>query len=196
MKCSNCSRLALYTVGDQSPGIPLCLSCYAIVEDISFRNWLKSAAMLNQAMDDMDAVMPLGGTVGRIPVADIAKATSSFRTYNNIHVTNSNVGVINTGNLAKIDAAITMSVGTDAEEFGARLKDLTDAVLQEASVDDDAKRQIVEVIDAIAQQASAKQPSATVIGTLFSGLRTLSSTAVEIATAVEKLYDAWTRLGQ
>jgi hypothetical protein len=171
---------------------PLCLSCYSRLEEIQFLNWLKAAAMMNQALDDMDAIVPIGGTSGRIPVAEIARAASQSRTYNNIHITGSTVGVINTGNLARIDAAITMSKGTEAEEFGARLKDLTDAILRENELDAELKQQMVEVLQAISDQAiGSKKPSKIVVGTLFGQLKQLAGDVTVIEVGVEKLRQAW-----
>lgn len=191
MKCVQCSRPALYQVDN---GLPVCLTCWAIIEDIHFRKWLQSAAMLNQVQDDMDAYMPIGPMRGRIPVTDIARAASRSRTYNNIHIANSNVGVVNTGHLARIDAAITISKGTEAEEFGARLKDLTDAIVNDAVLDAQLRQQMVEVVQAISDQAVSKNPSDIVATTLFERLKQLASDTAVIAGAVEKLHDAWLHL--
>ncbi len=191
MNCVQCSRPAFYQVEN---GVPVCLTCWAIIQDIHFRNWLQNAAMLNQANDDMHALMPIGPVAGRIPVSDIAKAASRSRTYNHIHISNSNVGVVNTGHLARIDAAITISVGTEKEEFGARLKDLTDAIVNEAALDAELRQQMVEVVQAISDQAVSKTPSNIVATTLFERLKQLASDTAVIAVAVEKLHGAWVYL--
>jgi hypothetical protein len=179
-------------IGDRGQEQPLCIACWSLVEDIQFRKWLQLSAMSNQALDDMDAMMPFGSSGGRIPVSDIARAASRSRTYNNIHITNSSVGVLNTGNLARIDAAITMSVGTETAEFGARLKDLTDAIVNDSALNAELKQQMIEVVQAISDQAIGnKKPSEVVVTTLFGRLRDLASNATVIAGAVEKLHQAW-----
>lgn len=160
-----------------------------------FKKQLINAAMINHTLDDMDSVMGFGLTRGRIPVAEIARAASQSRTYNNIHVTNSNVGVINTGHLAKIDAAIEISKGTDSEEFGARLKDLMEAIVNDATIDQQAKQQMTEVVQAISSEAvGSKAPSKIVVGALFSKLMELSVGVTAIGGAVEKLHAAWQHL--
>jgi hypothetical protein len=117
------------------------------------------------------------------------------RTYDNITISNSSVGLINTGNLARIDAAITMSKGTDGEEFGARLKDLTEAILADTQTSKELKQQLIEVAQAISDQAIGnKRPSAIVVTTLFEQLKELAGNATMIAGAVEKLHEAWTYL--
>lgn len=128
-------------------------------------------------------------------MSEIAKTALQASTYNNIHITNSSVGVVNTGNLARIDAAITMSKGTQSEEFGARLKDLTDAILSSTEVDDKRKQELVEVVQAVSDQAiGEKKPSKPVISALFDKLKDLSAGVVVIADGVEKLHEAWTNL--
>jgi hypothetical protein len=110
----------------------------------------------------------------------------------NINISNSNVGAVNTGNLARIDAAITMSKGTEAEEFGARLKDLTQAILADTKVSAETKPHLVEVAQAISDQAiGSKRPSKIVVTTLFGRLQELAGNVTMIAGAVEKLHVAW-----
>lgn len=192
MDCSQCSRPALYEIGDGDQRSYLCLSCYTIVDNIRFRNWLTAAAMSNQALDDMDAIIPIGPRSGRIPVAEIAKAALQASTYNNIHITNSNVGVINTGDLARIDAAITMAKGTDLEEFGARLKDLTDAIMGSNDIVETLKQEMIEISKALSDQViGSKKPSKTVISALFDKAKGLSSGIITISGGFEKLSQAW-----
>ncbi|WP_431014677.1 hypothetical protein [Bradyrhizobium pachyrhizi] len=154
-----------------------------------------AAAGANQAADDMDSMLGMGvRTGGRIPVEALARAVSMSRTYNNIRIANSNIGVINTGNLARIDAAITISEGTERAEFAARLKDLVESIASERAVAPEVKRELVEVTSAISDQAVSKTPSKAVITTLFDKLVSMSSGVATIAAAVEKLYNAWNSL--
>jgi hypothetical protein len=197
MRCSQCSNNAFYRIGNDTGGeTSLCLQCLSIWEGIQFREWLKSSAMMNHASDSMDVMLGgLGPPSPRIPVEAIAKAASMAKTYNNISISNSNVGVVNTGNLARIDAAITMSKGTETEEFGARLKDLTQAILTDAQLSKELKQQMVEVTQAIGDQAiGSKKPSAVVVDTLFRRFKELAGDASMIAGALEKLHEAWAHL--
>jgi hypothetical protein len=190
-KCSQCQTTAFYHV----EGTPLCLSCWEIYEGIQFRSWLQNSAMINHASESMDYMVPIGPPSPRIPVEIIARAASVAKTYNNISISNSSVGVVNTGNLARIDAAITMSKGRETEEFGARLKDLTQAILADTTASKKLKQEMVEVVQAISDQAiGSKQPSSTVVTTLFGRLKEMSADVSIIAGAVEKLHEAWTFL--
>lgn len=119
MKCNQCERPALYQYDN---GLHLCLSCNAILQENNYRSFLMNAAMMNHAMDEMDMVtgIHLGG--GRIPVSALAQAMSRPMTNNHITISNSSVGVLNTGDLAKINAVITITEGSDAEELGHTVK--------------------------------------------------------------------------
>jgi hypothetical protein len=196
MRCSQCSNNAFYRIGNGAGGeTSLCLQCLSVWEGIQFREWLKSSAMMNHASDGMDMLTGFGPPSPRIPVEAIARAASMSRTYNNISISNSSVGVVNTGNLARIDAAITMSKGTEAEEFGARLKDLTQAILADTELAKEQKQQLIEVAQAISDQAIGnKKPSAVVITNLFGALRQLAGDVSIVGGAVEKLHEAWTHL--
>jgi len=193
MTCAQCSRPAFYVVGDGEHKIPLCLPCLSMWQDINFKQWLQAAATLNQALDNADWAMPIAPSRGRIPVAEIARAAASSRTYNNIHITNSSVGVVNTGHLARINAAIELSRNTEREEFGARLKDLAEAIVNSKAIDDQLREQMVEVVTAISDQAASKSPSNIVVTTLFDRLKQLASGTAAIVGAIEKLHDAWVR---
>lgn len=150
MHCHQCPRPALYLVTEQE--IPLCLVCYEKWQTIQNVQFLQNAAMLNQALDDMDTIsgISLGG--GRIPVSAIAKAMQNKPTFNNISVTNSNVGVINTGDLAKIDAAITITDGTDVAEIGQLFRHLTQAVIDSTELSASTKKEMAELIHALSDQ--------------------------------------------
>src|SRR6266480_4272438 len=112
MRCSQCPNPAFYRIGNGKGETTLCLRCLQVYEGIQFREWLKNAAMMNHASASMDSMLGgIGGESPRIPVEAIARAASMANTYNNISISNSSVGVVNTGNLARIDAAITMSQG-------------------------------------------------------------------------------------
>lgn len=158
MKCHQCPRPAFYQVGDE--GIPLCIECWSKLEETNFRKFLMNAAMANQAMDDMDEISGLGRSGGRIPVAAIAGAFGRGAVYNNINVTNSQVGAISTGDLAKIDAAITMTAGSDADAIGRHLRELTQGLIDARDLAAENKRELIELVQALAEQvvSARKKP--------------------------------------
>jgi hypothetical protein len=196
MQCCQCQRPAYWMVGPKAD-TPLCLSCSAILEHIQTMQFLKSAAMMNDANHQMDMMVGgLGPPHKPIPVSEIARAMTKASTFNNINITNSKVGVVNTGNLARINAAIEITKGQPTEEFGARLKDLTEAITNTAEGDDETKKALSELTKAIADQVLVERsPSAAVIGALFDRLVSASGGLTRILAAAEQLKHAWQNLG-
>jgi hypothetical protein len=175
MKCQQCERPAFYECGDQR--IPLCIECYSKLAEAdsklaeaNFRKFLMNAAMINQSLDDMDFVTGLASGGGRIPVAAIAGAFRRGSVSNNFNVTNSQIGVINTGDLRSIDAAITLTAGTDAEAAGRQLKELTQAIIDAQDIAAETKKELVELIQAlsveIVQRSRKKSVIASLLGTI------------------------------
>ena len=85
MKCYQCGRPAMYRVGENNE-VPLCLDCFRKACEIANLEFLKAAATANQALDRMDAIIPVGPISARIPVAELARAMQKGSTYNNIRM--------------------------------------------------------------------------------------------------------------
>jgi hypothetical protein len=68
---------------------------------------------------------------------------------NNIRISNSSVGVMNTGELARIDAVITLTKDTDCENIGQLLGQLTQVIIDSKDADSNAKREMLESLTKI-----------------------------------------------
>ncbi|WP_417684224.1 hypothetical protein [Roseibium sp.] len=128
-----------------------------------------NASMMNHAMDEMDMVtgIRLGGD--RIPVSQLAQAMSRPMTNNHITISNSSVGVLNTGDLAKINAVITITEGSDVEELGQNIKDFAQAVLDSDEVTKEDKHDIGELLGTLSEQIAGKR-SKPVIESILKGI--------------------------
>lgn len=149
--------------------------------------------MLNNASHDLE--MRLGG-IGTphkpIPVAEIARAMSGANTFNNIRISNSTIGAVNTGNFARINAAIEITKGQPTEEFGAKLKVLIEAVADSDEVDAKTRDNLTGFIRTIADQVLVERSSnKDIVSTLFERLVSLSSGTTKILAAAEQLRAAW-----
>jgi hypothetical protein len=148
--------------------------------------FLQNAAMMNQAMDHMDEITGFGQSGGRIPVAALAGAMKHGSTYNNINIANSTVGVINTGDLAKIDAVITLTKDSDVEDIGTAIKTLTQAIIDAGEIDKAAKRDLLDLVQAIGEQI-VTQRKKPILFSLFKGIEERAKGYVAITTAVQGL---------
>ncbi len=188
MKCHQCDRPAIYQVGNDDE-IPLCLDCYSKLSHIWDMQFLKNAVMMNRALDDMDMVTGLSVSGARMPVQALARAMMRSSTLNNITVTQSQIGVLNTGSIHRIDAAITLSKGSDAEELGSLIRGLTEAVIQSNELDAGQKNEVIELTETLAEEVVGKRKPATITAVMKSITEKVGGVAV-LAGAADKLWQA------
>jgi hypothetical protein len=204
MRCHQCPKPAMYVVPSQQAalkeagaGIPLCLDCWHKWQHGGYMLFLQNAAMMNQAADDLDSFAGFSTTGGRIPVGALAKAAEKKGpVYNNIRISNSTVGVLNTGDLARIDAVITLTKDTDVEAIGQTLMKLTQAIIDAKEIEQKAKRELVELIQSLAEQVvgSQRQRKPSVIMTLLHGIEQRAAGIVALSTIVQQLVQVVTTM--
>jgi hypothetical protein len=148
--------------------------------------FLQNAAMMNHAMDEMDSITGLGQLGGRIPVAALAGAMSNKSTNNHINISNSTVGVINTGDLAKIDAVITLTKDSDVDSIGVAIKTLTQTIVDSKEADRATKQDLIELVQAIGEQIVGQRKKSILLS-LFKGLEERAKGYVGITTAAQSL---------
>jgi hypothetical protein len=175
----------MFRIGE--PPVLLCLDCQHKFSQIANLDFLKQAALLNHALDEMDSVLPIPPFSGRMPVAEIARAMQKAPTFNNISVANSQIGILNTGHIQKIDAAITLTQGSDAQVVGEHIQALTEAVAKASELDDGAKREIIELIEGVATEVVGprKQPVITAL------MKDITARVNDIATLAGASYALW-----
>jgi hypothetical protein len=189
MKCHQCDKPALFEWGN--PPVSLCVDCQSKVSHIGNMEFLKHAAMANQALDDMVAITGFDIFGQRMPIAELARAMQKSPTLNNIVITSSQIGVLNTGNIQKIDAAITISHGSDVHIVGENIKTFTEGLAKTEDLDDSTKREIVELIEALSTQIvglrnrSVIAAVMTAITEKVKGVLTLSSAASTLWNAIK-----------
>ncbi|MEL7463603.1 MAG: hypothetical protein AAFN79_06025 [Pseudomonadota bacterium] len=129
-------------------------------------DFFKNAVMMNNAVDSMELStgIALGG--GRMPIAEIARAMQKPQAFNNIKIANSQIGVVNTGSIEKIDAAITLSQGSDVEIAARGIKNLTQSVLDAEDLLKEDKQEVVDLIESLSSELVGSRKKATVFAIL------------------------------
>ena len=119
----------------------------------------------------------------------LANAMQKRHVYNNIRISNSTVGVLNTGDLARIDAVITLTKDTDVEAIGDILKNLTQAVIDARDIEKKVKKDLIELIQSLAEQIVGSQGprKPSVIITLLRGIEERAKGIVAISAVVHQL---------
>ncbi len=168
MKCHQCETVAFYRL---EGNVGVCLDCYHKITEINNIKFLQHIALANKAADDLDMALGMRITGGRVPVAALAMAArgADRNVYNNIKINNSTIGVINTGDLAKIDAVITLTKETDIEQIGQKLMELTQAILDSKENQDIEKQELIDLIKLIAEQVQSGRKKSVILS-LFKGI--------------------------
>ena len=191
MKCNQCDRPGIYVYGEDKH---LCLNCHSQVMELQMRERehnlkeaLLNAALMNQAQDEIESFSPLGFRGNRIPVAAIAQASSrGDTTMNHISISGSNIGVLNAGDRAKIDAVVTITDGSDAEELGLAIKDLAQCVIDSNEIQENCKREVGELLAALTEQITGTR-SKSVLTSLLDGIKSRVETANSVWTLAERV---------
>ena len=153
--CSQCHRSSgMYNIG----GHVLCLNCYEkymMIEKIKYNMLVEEE---NRIADAMEMVTGVHGVIPRTKPLDIKPIIDSRKvTYNNIKVDNSVIGVINTGEIGKLDVSIEYFKNEGNEEFANAIKELTEAIANEQKINEKEKNQILEQLNFLVGEAKLEK---------------------------------------
>lgn len=157
VKCYQCEKPAITKYAGT---IPLCADCYHKVAQANFMeqqaqhnrlSWL--AANLNLINQELWA-----GSGGLMPLKQMVipqpPSAGINYTYSNIQVSDSAVGVINPGTLYTISTSIDVMQNRGDTELAAVIKDLTQEVVNSKEIQDDIKKEIAELLQFLASEAT------------------------------------------
>lgn len=182
-QCSQCERPALYAVGDQQ--IPMCLHCWALHQSVMERQIGMLERQADRAMDDMEMITGVRlRPVRPPPPAPVIVQGGAFH---NINIKDSNVGVVNTGNLHQVDTAVSVIEKAGDKQLASVIKVMTETMLRHPSFTEAQKKEGVEVISALASEATQpkEQRRAGVARPLIARLRELLSVSADLATIAQ-----------
>ena len=143
-------------------GHALCLGCKAKVEQIWQAELAANVGALNFALGMAEAQVGLPGMFPRfsVPQPTIQKGPVSV---NNITVSDSVVGAINTGQVRQIEVAMDRISQEGDSELALSIKEFTEAVLEEKQLETQQKDEILQYLSFITAQCAspkrARQPS-------------------------------------
>lgn len=183
-KCQNCEKPAMFMVTEQQ--IPLCLDCYALFQQTLSQQNADLERQLNYLSDEMDAIVGIGPIGPRFPERPQPTIVQGG-TFNNIKVTDSTVGMINTGQLHQVDTAISVIGQHGDKQLAETIKTLTDAIIADPGMVQTSKRDAVEILSVLSSEATApkEQRRSSIAKPLIDRLRELLGDAANIATIAQ-----------
>ncbi|SRR5712692_1928128 len=147
--CSQCGKPAVVLMGDH----PVCVDCNL---KIAQANQIRDR-MLRQRHNDLIAqAEAVTGLYGVIPRYDLAEPVIHHGpiTLHNIKVDGSVVGVINTGDVERIDSALTNIEMSGNAELQKVLREFTQAVLNQQGMDTLLRNEILEQLAVLTSQVT------------------------------------------
>ena len=181
-KCHQCSNKALFYA--EETGIYLCLDCRTKVEEIERE---RSEGLMRKANYLAQQIAHTTGVPG--PMFDIPdrRPVTQRIAFGNVHVENSQIGVLNTGFLGDVDTAIgSLKKGSSNAEAEA-IAALVEAVGKATDVATETRDEILELLASIGEETtrSSRRPSA--IRWLLDGLRDVVQDVPAFVAAYESL---------
>jgi len=113
---------------------------------------------VNQANEQMDDLMASYGVPSNSPKYKIPSFPQFFSqaapmTLQYINVSNSAIGSLNTGNVKQIDVAMSNFMNDGQADLAATLKEFTEAVIQEPTLNEKKKDEMLEHLAFLSTQA-------------------------------------------
>jgi hypothetical protein len=158
VECDQCGKPAIINYAGR---IPLCADCYYKVAQANFMEQQTIHNKLSWAASNLNFLEQelYVGHGGLLPLKQIQipqPPSSSSYSFNQIRVSKSNVGVINTGILYNLDTSIQVMQNSGDKELADAVRELTQAVL-DSEIDDELKREISEQLEFLVTEALASK---------------------------------------
>jgi len=184
MECDQCGKPAIRKLA----GHPLCVSCYATMQRVEIDRQRAEADYLDaleRSADYASQQMDFIAGFGPPPRYKIGRPVHmTAPTFNNLNIQNSAVGVLNTGTIHQLDSAITAINEAGGNDVAAAIRELTEAVAQAKDIAEEARRDGLHMLNAIAEQAKMPRGdrSKGLLSITIEGLERMIRTSASLVT--------------
>lgn len=194
MKCQNCNKNALFSFGEEETPL-LCLDCWIRFQDSKIRYMEICERHINFAMDAMDDAVGIHGITPRYPERQTIIHAGDM-TLNNINVSNSEIGVLNTGTIASVDSTVTVMKTEGNTELASAVTALSEAIIKSAELTKDQKNETLEMLYSLSSEAVVPRESRKlgIVRALLSGLSGMLGDVASLSAAWEKVQPIFQQL--
>lgn len=186
-KCSQCDTPAMVTISNN----PLCVDHWLKFQQATQIQGNREIEYLNYLSDQAELAVGLPGILPRYKVTQpvFNKGTMNFQ---NIRIDKSNVGVVNTGVIGKLDTVMSVIEKDGNSELTEGIKQFTQAVIDAKEVDTELKKEIVDQISFLATQAATPKEKRmlSVVKIVIKSIKV----ALTTTEAVSTLMTLWDKL--
>lgn len=149
--------------------MPLCLNCFALMQQTTDRIDEALKEEINYLHDSIDYTI-FGFRAGpRYPTKRPVLLSGGTVNHNHIAINNSQVGVLNTGNIKNLNQTIDSLYAASQKELAENIRKFSNAILADENLTDDQKTQVLESLDFITKELFQKSENRkrTIVSTLF-----------------------------
>ena len=150
--CHNCEKRAMFAVGDKRGTIPLCLNCYIALQSVLMRQNEMLERQINYLTDEIESVAGFSSVLPRFP-EQRHLVVSGNNPSNIINVSNSQIGVLNTGAVQTIESSLTVLRAQAKPDLVAAVKALTEGVIDCDNLSASQKEEVLEILGMLSQEA-------------------------------------------
>lgn len=156
MQCQQCGRNALYLFG---PGnnIPLCIDCYGKLMAIEFRRMEELERQQDRIEAEMNAMVGFDFKP-RVPPRQRPVVLAGNTVLNNIRVSNSQIGVLNTGTIGSIDNAVGLIRESGAPQVAKSLQAIAEGLAADSTLGHEKRDVALELLSGISTEAATPTP--------------------------------------
>ena len=144
----------MYMVGPEGQQAPLCMDCYIKWQKLQLQQQEMYERQINYLTDQMESAVGMHGFLPRYPERKAVIHAGGI-TLNNIQVTNSEIGVLNTGTIENVDSTVTVLKTEGNADLAAAITSLTEAVIKDNEITTNQKNQVLELLGSLSEEAVA-----------------------------------------
>jgi hypothetical protein len=157
-KCHHCDKPATFKRGE----IPLCVDCYYKVAQADFMEQQILHNQMSWTASNLNFIEQqlYIGHGGLLPLKQMMippPPTAPNYSFQQIKVSDSNIGVINTGTLFNLDTSIQIMQNRGDKELADAVKQLTQAVLDSNDINNELKTDIAEQLEFLVTEVLASK---------------------------------------
>ena len=183
-ECTQCGKPAVVNHG----GHPLCVDHHLRMQQAGYLAGSMITAQLNRISEDISHAM--GGLVPPIKM-EIPRPpfVGDTFTLNNINVSNSTIGAINTGTVQNLDASITLLESVEKRALASAVKDFAQELIDNPELAASIKDEVAEQLELVLSQVQAKadERRAGTIKSVLSGIRSSVGAVASLVATWDKL---------
>jgi hypothetical protein len=173
---------------EQDKHLPLCLDCSIRYQNMINQQLENIERQINFAMDTMDDVIGIYGVTPRFPERRPLIHTGGV-TLNNINVSNSEIGVLNTGTIENVDSTVTVLKTEGNNQLASAVTALSEAIIKSDELSNEQKNETLELLSSLSSEAIApkKARKLGVVRALLSGLSGMLGDVATLSAVWEKV---------